>query len=514
MSGRWHFIFPLIAAALCGTAFGFAQEESQVVRPDAKVGPEFDTQSFGGSAYVPDLPSNFGGGQTISDSTDPVSVVVDRPHIVPGEGLKKYYATDLSVKVSVKEKTEEALKALCETMAYGTGTGFSDNDRPVVGFVRTLNKDEPQPCAMTDLTSDNLARATTIFADKKIIKWNVGTYGYVVFANRLFPDRNREFLPALPVDRMKNTLLLLTNNYTIRKKLPTDEVIVVPRQDVCDCANPPGSAQAIAALSRGDFECIKRDEAQRACPGKKHTIQEQRQPRPYFLPAALDDDYLRFADIGMSSEEAYTKNNNTYLWNWCEFDHYFPCDLIKAYVLGDQTDANNLSEYFLRKFCPDCHGDPSKSGHLTPLVNDQWFHERLSVDASRNDAYSSSEIKDANEAIQKVTDEAGLAFLFVPVEFLRSKELSFKGLAIIGVTSDESQSASPIDNRFLVEGISIYVTPSLFGRQLSRSYMSSFVFAPRSSSRTSACNTSDIPCYANLKEGETRTILWSTPIQH
>ncbi|NKK58862.1 hypothetical protein GFM44_23480 [Rhizobium leguminosarum bv. viciae] len=516
MNGRWRFTFPLIVAALCIPGLGSAQDETQIVRPDTAVAPAFDVQSFGGPTQnMPDLSSSFGGGEPLSDVTDPVSVVVDHPYIVPGEGLTKYYPTDLSVKVSVKEKTEEALKTLCETLASSTGTPFSDNDRPVVAFARALDKDEPQPCAMTDLTSDILARATTIFADRQnIIKWNVATYGYIVFANRLFPDRDRKFLPALPIDRMKNALLLLTNNYTVREKLPTDEVIEVPRQHVCECVNPPGSALAITALSKGDFECIKRDEAQRACPGQKHTIEEKRQPRPYFSPAALDDAYLRFADIGMSTDEAYAENNNTYLWNWCEFDRYFPCDPIKAYVLGDQTDANMLSQYFLRRFCPECHGDSSKSGNLGPLVDDQEFHERLSVDASRNDTYTSSEINVANEAIQKVANETGLAFLFVPVEFLGSKELNFKGLATIGVVPDDSQSASPIDNRFLTEGISIYITPRLFGRQMSSSYLSSFVFAPRSRARTTGCNASDIPCDANLEEGSTRAILWSTPIQH
>ncbi len=516
MNGRWLFAFPLVAAALCIPGLGFAQDETQIVRPDITVAPEFDAQSFGGPAQnMPDLSSSFGGGQSISDITDPVSVVVDRPHIVPGEGRTKFYATDLTVKVSVEEKTEEALKTLCETLLISSRLPFHDNDWPVVAFARTLDKDEPQPCAMTDLTSDNLARATTIFADRQnIFKWNVGTYGYIVFANRLFPDRDRKFLPALPIDRMKNTLLLLTNNYTVREKLPNDELIEVPRQEVCECVNPPGSALAITALSKGDFECIKRDEAQRACPGQKHIIVERRQPRPYFSVAALDEPYLRFADIGMSDEEVSAENNNTYLRNWCEFDHYFPCDPIKTYVLGDQADANLLSQYLLRRFCPDCRGDSSRSGKLTPLIDDQYFHDRLSTDASRNDAYTSSEITVANEAIHKIADEAGLAFLFVPVEFLGSKELNFKGLATIGVVPDDSQSVSPIDNRFLTEGISIYITPSLFGRQMSRSYLSSFVFAPRSRSRTTGCNASDIPCDANLEEGSTRGILWSTPIQH
>ncbi|WP_085034930.1 hypothetical protein [Ensifer aridi] len=507
------FLVGAFASVLSITDCCFAQEGiDNVVRPDAQFGQQLELPiQMPSIIAAPDFDSFVPQGQSLGALIDPVKVVADRPFVVPGENLQKFYATDLSVEVEVL-RNDQILPVLCETIDDGR---FSTSESPVVGFARTSSPGLQPPCTVNQLTADSFSSRSSLFTENAILSLRVGSYGYLVFTNQLFPDENRQFSPFLPRDRMTNAILFLTDEGSVKEKLDTTEVVKFAAREACFCTFSPGTPEAIDALSKGNYECIKRDDEQRACPGTSHRFPEERVGRWYFSPAELSETYLRYSDISMSTEEALADRDPKYIWNWCEFDPYFPCDPIQAYILGDQTDADNLRSHVFQKYCPACPNLPT-SGRVKALIADSSFHERLSTEASRNDDYDTSVVRTANDAIALVSGEPTLAFLFVPVEFVRERDLNFKGLALAGVmTESDAWQPKVTDTSFLVEDLSMFISPALFRRSKAASYISSYVFATRSNERVTGCNsTRDVNCRANLYEGATRATLWSTPIQH
>lgn len=483
-----------------------------IVRPDAQFGQHLELPiQIPPVIAAPDFNSLAQQGQSLGALIDPVKVVADRPFVTPGENLEKFYATDLSVEVEVLKK-DQILPVLCETI---DDSPFSASESPVVGFARTSSPDVQPPCTVNQMTADSFSSRSSLFTQNALLSLRVGSYGYLVFTNQLFPDENRQFSPFLPSDRMTNAILFLTDEGSVKEKLDTAEVVKVAARDACFCTFPHGSPEAIDALSKGNYECIKRDDEQRACPGTSHRFPEERVGRWYFSPAELSQTYLRYSDISMSTEEALADPDPKYIWNWCEFDPYFPCEPIRAFILGDQKDADNLRSHVSQEYCPACP-KLSSSGRVKPLIADSSFHERLSTEASRNDDHDTSVVRTANDAIALVSGEPTLAFLFVPVEFVRERDLNFKGLALAGiVTGNDAWQRKVTDTSFLIEDLSILISPALFRSSKAATYISSYVFATRSNQRMTGCNsTQDVSCRANLHGGATRATLWSTPIQH